>query len=244
MTKSTRIQLRGICSVCGKQQATKHGDIVPHGYTIQYGFQSHECQGSHAVHYGHKDAPKFLREHAELVRKEATRLEERTEKEDLKPRELRKLNAQAQMMKNYADAMQERADNWKEQSLIEVDLEVEEASEKARKAAERKAAQEAKQAKDAEKEAKRLQREAKAKQKWDGILSENKHQVEVKGEVVKEWVASYENRNALENAHYDKLKEHLDELGVSDPMDRMGYAYHTTYRVRETAGKGKMLHKF
>lgn len=49
---ATRTQLRGICPGCFKQHALRNGEMVAHGYTLDYGFQNGSCHGTGAPHFG------------------------------------------------------------------------------------------------------------------------------------------------------------------------------------------------
>ncbi|QFR57821.1 hypothetical protein CPT_Moby_073 [Stenotrophomonas phage Moby] len=41
-----KIQKRGICQVCGREQAVNKGVMAKHGYTIEYGFFNGTCPGA------------------------------------------------------------------------------------------------------------------------------------------------------------------------------------------------------
>lgn len=47
MTTTTRIQLRGICQCCGRQQAVVSGFMSKHGYTVEHGWFDGVCTGQH-----------------------------------------------------------------------------------------------------------------------------------------------------------------------------------------------------
>lgn len=41
-----KIQKRGICQVCGREQAVNKGVLAKHGYTVEYGFFEGTCPGA------------------------------------------------------------------------------------------------------------------------------------------------------------------------------------------------------
>jgi hypothetical protein len=57
-----RIQFRGVCCACGRVHALKGDMMVQHGYTVDYGMFNGSCQGVGHPHYGHVDAPKYLKQ--------------------------------------------------------------------------------------------------------------------------------------------------------------------------------------
>ena len=47
MTTSSRIQIRGNCQCCGRDQAVVRGDMSKHGYTVTNGWFNGVCSGHH-----------------------------------------------------------------------------------------------------------------------------------------------------------------------------------------------------
>lgn len=47
MTTSSKIQFRGICQCCGREQAVVRGRMSKHGYTVEQGWFSGVCTGQH-----------------------------------------------------------------------------------------------------------------------------------------------------------------------------------------------------
>lgn len=46
-SKGERLQYRGICQVCGHEQAVVNGKMAKHGYTVKFGFFNGVCSGEH-----------------------------------------------------------------------------------------------------------------------------------------------------------------------------------------------------
>lgn len=46
-SKGERLQYRGICQVCGHEQAIVNGKMAKHGYTVKFGFFNGVCAGEH-----------------------------------------------------------------------------------------------------------------------------------------------------------------------------------------------------
>jgi hypothetical protein len=63
-----RIQFRGVCCVCGKLHATKDGMLVNHGYSVEWGTFNGVCFGANKPHYGHVNAPKFIKSFIEILK--------------------------------------------------------------------------------------------------------------------------------------------------------------------------------
>lgn len=62
-------QLRGICPVCGSQQAVSRGGLLAqHGYRRLFGMNVSECAGSRRLHFGSEKGRAFARSYAELLR--------------------------------------------------------------------------------------------------------------------------------------------------------------------------------
>ena len=253
----TRIQTRGVCSICGNLQALSGSTLVPHGFNIHWGFRSGSCSGTHNPHYGHKDAPNFLKSHIEALKKEELELpdqiakaEERIAKVEGRKAKLEEQNYKRGLERflrsipNMIVELEEKIKNWKEADPIEVDIEVEEAELKAKRQTEAEQKKADKAAKEQEKAAKKAEREAKAAAKWKEILENNYHCVELDGEVIVEWTSAYESRNKLENKHYAATRKWLDENGIDDHHERMSIVYRIIHRVRKESSTGKQLHKF
>ncbi|MCY9864933.1 hypothetical protein OTK49_20675 [Vibrio coralliirubri] len=239
----TRIQIRGVCSICGNLQALKGTALVPHGYDLHWGFQNQACAGTNEVHFGHKNAPKFIQKQIDFLKKEEQELPERIKNtEDRKHK--REQETILRRIPSIVAMLEQKIENWKEVDPIEVNIEIEEQELKAKRkaAAVKKAAEAA--TKKAEKEAKKAEREAKAEKKWKAILAKNYHCIELDNNMIVEWTAEYENRSQLENSHYDKTREYLDEKGITDHYERMSLVYRITHRVRSETATGKQLHKF
>lgn len=243
MTNKTRTQLRGICPVCLKQHATKGGNMVSHGYTVGFGFQNNVCDGADAPHLGHKDAPAFIANYMGSIERSIEETAKKLEDSSLTLRMKGRLNNQVEMLKRFKEILAERKANWKEADLVVVDLDVEAQEEKSLKELRKKEREDARAAKKAENEKKRIEREAKSKEKWDGILAENRHIIEHKGDVIADWVGSYGSRKEMEDAHYETVRNHLDDIGA-DNMGRMHFVNNVIHRVKVNGNKGKQLHKF
>lgn len=260
----TRTQRRGTCIYCGKQHAlSADSKMVAHGYTIEWHQQLGNCSGVGRVHLGHKDAPKEIQDIiASLKARVATLPEEIEEAKAIYDkcnkagqgaytyRELnklkRRLNGLISMQKQLPGVIESREkqlDNWKEKAPLLVDLDVEEAEQRKERQAAAQVKKEEKVAKELEKQLKAAEREAKSKAKWDGICSENLHQLELEGEVIAEWTSSYSDRDSLERDHYKRTSDFLASK-YDDPMDRFWNAERVIHRVREPGGKNKQLHKF
>ncbi len=266
MTK-TRTQERGICIYCGKQHAVQGGLMVAHGYTIDYHQQNGNCLGVGCVHYGHADAPaeiqrgietmKQRRKHLPLVIADKERVIEQLKALPIgqqdsqhtailrsERHQLSALKKSLASMPFQIEHMEKLLAKWKEKPTRLVDLEVEEAEQrKARQiAAEAKKVEKA--AKDEEKARKAAEREAKAAAKWEKILGENLHQLELNGDVYLEWVASYESRKAMENDHGQRFTAWFEENDTGDRDKRLDLIWNTMHRVRENSAKNKQLHKW
>lgn len=258
MTKQ-RTQQRGICIMCGKEHALQDEKMVAHGYTIDHHQQHGNCSGVGLVHYGHTDAPQEImtalkrleRQLAELPSQITAKRNQlstmktsgcrRDELTAIK-KELAGLQAATYQLPRYIDWLKDLRINWEESPAKLVDLDIEEAEE-------RKARQEAATAKKAEREEKAKQkaekaaeRKAKAAAKWNNLCKEQLHQVELDGEILIQWVASYSSRKELENDHYERCSEHLRNL--DDIQDRLYAASRAIHRIRENEGKHKQLHKW
>ena len=255
---TTRTQLRGICPVCLSQHATKNGLMVSHGFTVGFGFQNNSCDGTEAPHLGSKDAPSFILSYGEklfenlLKRQEyLTKLQAELEtltdlgSRNKKSRFIQQTMKDVKMQDRLLTELKERHNNWKESDLVEVDLDVEDAEMKKAADLKRDEKRIQREAKAKEKEEKRIQREEKAKAKWDAILAENTHIVEIEGEVIAEWVQSYKTKRELELDHYDKVRKHFNDNNVENHV-QLGIIHGglIAHRVRVIGKKGKQLHKF
>lgn len=61
---ATRTQLRGTCPCCFKQHALRKGEMVAHGYTLDYGFQNGSCHGTGSPHFGTEEGRNIAKTNA------------------------------------------------------------------------------------------------------------------------------------------------------------------------------------
>lgn len=246
MTK-TRIQLRGICPVCGGEFATRYDRMVEHGYTIQHGFQSGSCHGVRKFHLGHKDCPEWMKGYQAFLTNQHNETSERIANGSIDAKEARQLKRYLSSVAYMQERMSERLSKWQEKPLREVDLEIEEAEQ--RKERERLAEQRKneREAIEAQKEGERIAREEKAAQNAAKKLAEIRATGFVRiwfdGEVIREWTQEngfeterefYNTCNELRNEHFKSLEtgEHLDSFNVSRYL----------YEMRSKPnGKGKRI---
>lgn len=217
---NTKIQIRGICSVCGKFHATKEGLIVPHGYTLDFGFRNAQCNGSDEVHYGDANAPIFL--HNLLLEVGSYKAKS--------PNETHRLN----VFKKY---LQSRIEDWALSDLVEVNVKKEEQAQRKIREEQAYAKKVEREEKALIKETKRIEREEKMAKKWQVICATNLHQIELDGHVIVEWESSYISRATLENDHYGRLRSYFDGIDNLDDQVRMSMALRTINRVRHLSGK-------
>lgn len=237
-----KIQELGICPVCTREQVVKNGKLVAHGYTIGYGFQNGSCFGSGKPHYGMKEAVEVLNQYIENIKVAINDIHERMPAAS--PHVLATLEQQLRIAPQLIDFVVERIAsheikptrtvNVEEQKRI--DLAIREA--KAQKAkTDKELAIDARAKKTEERKRKHLE-------KWSKILSENVHQVEVDGEVVVEWVSSYENESAVYFDSANRLREHLKSTGITDSDEISEIMFRRIGRVRENTPKRKQLLKY
>jgi hypothetical protein len=64
MTKTTNIQLRGICQCCGREQAVMGGRMSKHGYEVKDGWFNGVCTGQHyePMEVSREQADRIIRE--------------------------------------------------------------------------------------------------------------------------------------------------------------------------------------
>lgn len=77
---NTRIQQRGICACCFREQAVNaHGKIAAHGYQIPHGWhqRTSSCMGAHAKHFGTVAGRDFAANFAVELRDSAAKNDQR-----------------------------------------------------------------------------------------------------------------------------------------------------------------------
>lgn len=240
--KKTRTQLRGICPVCGGLFATKDGRLVSHGYTLKFGFQSGACHGVTAPHLGHKDCPDWIKSYQSSLKEFEAETRAAMNASGVEPKRKRQLQRSLSGITYMQKLLEERLEKWQEVALIEVDLEVEEAEQRKEREANAQKVKAEREAKALEKEAKRKEREAKTAAKWEKICSQNTHQVELDGEIILEWQASYQSRTELERDHSKRINDHFDSVSM-EIQERINASWRLIHRIRSIES-GKQLHKY
>ncbi len=207
----TQIQTRGICSICGSEQAVdSKGLIAYHGYTTEYGFFSNSCFGSREWHYGHDSARKVIDRYLDKLNATLSSLPQRISilsnnlssetvvrnKIDIKSN-ISALEHQVRILPKYINSMIERRNAQQTLSLLVIDIEIQTREESlARKsAADNKAAEKAKQS--IEKELIDNSRQQKAKEKLELLLSKQWRQITFDGVVALEWEEAFNNESDL-----------------------------------------------
>jgi hypothetical protein len=262
MTK-TRIQTRGICSICNKLHAVSNGKIVAtHGYTVQWNSFSNACSGSHSPHYGHVEAPAFILEVVasletylgELPRriKEAkTETLSLTKRADVHSNRRYISQLESQLDRDIPEAivsLTERAENWKPMDLIDVDLIVEEREAKEARQAEKAIKDDAKR-QAVEAKAERQDKAAKnAAAKETLLLSEQWRQIHLGGELVLEEKKSFKCERDITEYFREALFPFLVKL-VEQGTLSVEDLYYGNYKLNlvsrtEQGKKGRQLDKF
>ena len=101
-------QLRGVCPVCGSQQALNRGGFVAqHGYRRLFGMNVSECAGSRRPHFGSEKGRAFARSYAELLR-------ERVAAEPIPE------PAERSSLRDFAMFIENRVAQWKPADPVEV----------------------------------------------------------------------------------------------------------------------------
>jgi len=267
MTQSTRLQTRGICSICGKEQAVHKNNMVHHGYTVDYGIFNGSCVGTNEVHYGDVAAPLVILAVVERLEQRLNRLPaiiEGAQNELAKfpaakrgePRNLTAernaikgslLNAELELEKHLPEAieqMRQRASAWVKHDTFEVDVEaLEKAERQARKTiADDKKAVKVKQEK--EKSERAANRQRKASEKAANILSMQWRQAIVDGTTA-EWQAEYSSERELYDEFNTRVKAILIEKCLAGELTPE-QAYWGTYSCKcltrtQQGKKGRQL---
>lgn len=267
MKNETKIQTRGICPICGSEQAVDgNGRIAHHGYTVEFGMFLGNCFGSREQHYGSEGSRKVIARYNEMLKQRLESLPDSidiirgkiqsTPTDTRANRELRSRLSQeeSQMLfemnnlPKFIVSMTDRMNNQKPLELKVVDLIVLAQEEKARKAAE-KAAKDAEKAKAAaEKAERKAAAEEKKAAKMALLLSADVfHQIVFGGVVVVEWQEAYESEYAMWRAQGAKVEEFLKGKLASDEVtkEEMYWGSHgAVVLVKTESGKaGRTLEK-
>jgi hypothetical protein len=142
--KTTRIQMRGTCSICNKFHAVTDGvNVATHGYTVAWNTFNDACSGSNAPHYGHENAPAHiltvvagleryllaLPAHIEAAKSHAIEIcADKTVHSYTKSVAKRRVAGLERQLSHDVPTsiveFKERAANWKPMPLVKIDLEV------------------------------------------------------------------------------------------------------------------------
>lgn len=233
MAQATRLQTRGICSICGKEQAVQNNNMVHHGYTVDGGFFNGSCVGTNEVHYGDVAAPLVILAVVKRFEQRLSRLpaiieDVQNELAELpaakrgEPRKLTEerngikgslLSVERELEKHLPEAiaqMTQRASAWVKHDTFEVDVE---ALEKTERQARKTIADDQKAVKveqEQEKKQRIANRQYKASEKEAYILSMQWRQAIVDGTTV-EWQAEYSSERDLNDEFNTRVKAVLIE---------------------------------
>lgn len=227
--KASKIQTRGICPICGSEQAVdNHGRIAHHGYTVEFGMFLGNCFGSKEQHYGVEASRKVIARYIEVLNRRLETLPnsieivrqkiQSTPTDTRADREYRSqlIGEESSMLfemnslPKFIETMTARMNDQKPLELKKVDLVVLAAEEKARKAAEKAEKDAAKAKVAAEKAERKAAAEEKKAAKIALLLSADVYrQVAFKGEVVVEWQEAYESESAMYRGMAAKTEEFL-----------------------------------
>lgn len=141
----TRIQKRGICSCCFRQQAVTRNNIAEHGFHLQFESRNGSCYGSGKPHFGLEAGLSFTKALAAELRKRAKHRYEKaeailnkdvplTDRKTLKQienptqrqidREVQLLRAEAGDCDYSAKAYEKRIATWIPEDPVDVEVEV------------------------------------------------------------------------------------------------------------------------
>lgn len=228
---SGKTQVRGICTYCFGEFATKNGRMVSHGYSLNpFIGKLGECHGYRKPHYG---SPAAKAEIADTIKKL-----ENAKKED--PKQARKLAI-------IIDSLKLKLDEWKPRQLKIVDIDEEEKERRAELKRTKEARARQKELAEKERQAKADARKKASEKKWATICEQAIHQVELDGEIIAQWEQAYSNRSELERDHGDRaytaLKARYPDTDGQFNQDRIYAGWRLINRVRTLDNK-KQLCKF
>jgi len=256
---ATKKQFRGVCCVCGKDQAvnTANGLIVPHGYTLDYGFFNGVCEGANNVHYGHNDAVDFLNDFILSIEKRRAHLPARINglREDL---ELEESTGKKNKIEFHINQLEYQHDKqlpmlieyyldrriaWDKKEPVEYDIEKVTEQKRLERAEAKKIADAAKAAKKAAQKIREEKAAINAAKRETVLLANNYHRLIMFGEFVREWEASYPTERAMIDDHHAIRQAEYDKL--PEPKERLNWYIGSIYiDVRSKANnKGRMLRK-
>lgn len=258
LTVETRIQLRGICPFCFKQQAVSaSGVLAAHGYTLDYHFQNGACFGSGNVHYGHEQAPALIQRvidnYERHIKEAPATVAKMSEKlaacQDIKEaKALRRSLAMEQewiaSLPAQIEALQSRLTNWQLVEPVAVDLVVEERKAKAAAAAVRESRKLAKEQAEIAKAERAAKREANAKLREETFKAINYYRLMIDGQLRIETAMPADSEDAAIQRAIYFVKDELKASGVSrEDVGFMSIGNKNAYCEIRTAphGKGRCL---
>lgn len=266
MGSESRKQTRATCSICGNDHVAKGGKMVAHGYNIAHGFQSDHCIGAFNVHYGHKDAPEFIKSVIESLKEQEMTAGEKLNRLKASHSQLMKsspnrldaiestkaLNHQRNYLSQIETMIVYLLMRLKRQSLAKpYTVDVEKLAAEERQARMDKAEEKAAEKKrlDDEKSARIAERERKAIEKHKLLLSNQWRSITLCGELVAEWQQEYSSERELMDHFRDLVKAELVKKCLSGDLT-LEQCQHGSYELRlvsrtgKIGAKGRQLAKF